>query len=170
MSTTILGTKLYIPPPRPEAVHRSHLIERLDGGLHRRLTLVAAPAGFGKTTLISTWVAGLQVSRCPVAWLSLDEADNDLGRFLTYLVAALQTIAPDIGEGLLTALQSPQPPPAETLLTDLVNEITTSIPHRFLLVLEDYHVIESKPVDDALTFLIEHKPPHMHLVVATRED
>ena len=96
MSTPVLVTKLYIPPPRPKAVLRPRLIERLNEGLHRKLTLISAPAGFGKTTLVSAWVAGCGR---PVAWLSLDEGDNDPARFLTYLVAALQTIAPQIGEG-----------------------------------------------------------------------
>ena len=104
-----------------------------------------------------------------VAWLSLDEGDNDPTRFLTYLVAALQTIAANIGEGVLAVLQSPQPPPTESILTTLLNEITT-IPDNFILVLDDYHVIDSKPVDQALTFLLEHLPPQMHLVIATRED
>ena len=168
MSTPILATKLYIPPPRPKIVLRPRLIERLNEGLSagRKLTLISAPAGFGKTTLVSEWVAGCER---PVAWLSLDEGDNDPTRFLTYLVAALQTIAANIGAGVLAALQSPQPPPTESILTTLLNEITT-IPDNFILVLDDYHVIDSKPVDEALTFLLEHLPPQMHLVIATRED
>ena len=166
--TPILATKLYIPPPRPKIVLRPRLIERLNEGLSsgRKLTLISASAGFGKTTLVSEWVAGCGR---PVAWLSLDEGDNDLTRFLTYLVAALQTIAANIGAGVLGALQSPQPPPIESILTALLNEITT-IPDNFILVLDDYHVIDSKPVDNALTFLLEHLPPQMHLVIATRED
>ncbi len=104
-----------------------------------------------------------------VAWLSLDAGDNDPARFLTYLIAALQTIAANIGEGVLAILQSPQPPPIDSILIDLLNEITT-IPDNFVLVLDDYHLIEAKPVDNALTFLIEHLPPPMHLVIATRED
>ena len=145
MSTPILATKLYIPPPRPKIVLRPRLIERLNEGLSagRKLTLISAPAGFGKTTLVSEWVAGCQR---PVAWLSLDEGDNDPTRFLTYLVAALQTIAANIGKGVLAILQSPQPPPTESILTTLLNEITT-IPDNFILVLDDYHVIDSKPVD-----------------------
>ena len=116
------------------------------------------------------WSAnGSPVAERPVAWLSLDEGDNDPTRFLTYLVAALQTIAANIGEGVLAVLQSPQPPPIESILTALLNEITT-IPDHFILVLDDYHVIDSKPVDEALTFLLEHLPPQMHLVIATRED
>jgi LuxR family maltose regulon positive regulatory protein len=104
-----------------------------------------------------------------VAWLSLDEGENDPARFLAYLVAALQTIAPTIGEGVLAVLQSPQPPPAETILTALLNDVTT-FPDHFLLVLDDYHLIDAKPIDMALTFLLEHLPPHMHLVIVTRED
>ena len=166
MPTSILATKLYIPPPRSKAVPRPRLVARLNEGLHRKLTLISAPAGFGKTTLVSEWVAGCER---PVAWLSLDEGDNDLARFLAYLVAALQTITADMGKGLLAGLQSPQPPPIELILTTLLNEITT-IPDHFVLVLDDYHVIDAQPVDHALTFLLEHLPPQMHLVIATRED
>jgi LuxR family maltose regulon positive regulatory protein len=174
MSTPILATKLYIPPPRAKIVLRPRLLERLNDGLHRKLTLISAAAGFGKTTLVSEWVASCGR---PVAWLSLDEGDNDLVRFISYLVAALQTltlsevegIKTEIGEGLLTALQSPQPPPAEAILTALLNEISF-IPDHFLLILDDYRVIDSKLVDEALTFLIERLPPQMHLVIATRED
>src|SRR6478735_3043388 len=152
MSTPILATKLFIPPPRPNAVVRPRLVARLNQGLHRKLTLISAPAGFGKTTLVSAWLA--DCGR-PVAWLSLDEADSDPTRFLTYLVAALRTIAPTIGAGLLGMLQSPQPPPTEAILTALLNEITT-LPDNFVLVLDDYHVIDATPVDNALTFLLEH--------------
>src|SRR2546421_3290410 len=166
MPTPILATKLYIPPLRPNVVIRPRLIERLNEGLHRKLTLIAAPAGFGKTTLISQWVASCDRQ---VAWLSLDEGDNDPTRFLTYLVAALQTIAPTLGEGVLGALQSPQPPPPEAMLTALLNDLTTIRDH-FVLVLDDYHVLDAKAVDQALTYLVEHLPPQMHLVIATRED
>ncbi len=166
MPTPLLTTKLYIPPLRPNVVSRSRLLERLNEGLHRKLTLISAPAGFGKTTLLSAWVEGIDRQ---VAWLSLDEGDSDPARFLTYLVAALQTIAPNIGEGVLGVLQSPQPPPIESMLTALLNDITTILDH-FVLVLDDYHVLDAKPIDHALTFLLEHLPPHMHLVIATRED
>jgi LuxR family transcriptional regulator, maltose regulon positive regulatory protein len=189
MSTPVLTTKLYIAPPRSNVVLRPRLSERLNQGLHRKLTLISAPAGFGKTTLLASWLAERQkvkgkrqndvdetllpltFSLLPfeVAWLSLDEGDNDLTRFLTYLVAALQTIAPTIGAGLLSALQSPQPPPIESILTALLNELTT-LPDHFVLVLDDYHVIDATPIDDALTFLLEHLPPQLHLVIATRED
>ncbi len=168
MSTPILATKLYIPPPQPKVVLRPHLIERLNEGLHRKLTLISAPAGFGKTTLVSEWIAGCERL---LAWLSLDEGDNDPTRFLAYLVAALRTIAANIGAGVLGVLHAtqPQPPPTESILTALLNEITT-VPDNFVLVLDDYHVIDAKPVDNALTFLLEHLPPQMHLVIATRED
>src|SRR4051812_22076590 len=122
MSTPILATKLYTPPPRPNIVLRPRLIDRLNEGLHSKVTLVSAPAGFGKTTLVSEWVADCDR---PVAWLSLDEGDNELIRFLTYLVAALQTFSPTIGADMLTALQSPQPVPTESVLTILLNEIAS---------------------------------------------
>jgi LuxR family maltose regulon positive regulatory protein len=166
MPTPILATKLYIPRLRPQVVSRPRLIERLNEGLHRKLILISAPAGFGKTTLVSEWLAGCER---PAAWLSLDEGENDPIRFLTYLVAALQMIAATIGEGVLGVLQSPQPPPPEAILTALLNDLTT-ISDQFVLVLDDYHVIDAKPVDQALTFLLEHLPPHLHLVIATRED
>jgi LuxR family maltose regulon positive regulatory protein len=170
----LLQTKLYIPPLRPNLVPRPHLIERLNQGLQlgRKLTLVSAPAGFGKTTLVSEWIAG---NERPVAWLSLEEGDNDPSRFLAYLVAALQTVVADIGKGMVADLQSPQPPPTESILTALLNEIT-AVPDNFILVLDDYHLIDAAPVnastsiDIALSFLLEHQPPQMHLVIATRED
>ncbi len=164
MSTPVLTTKLFVPPPQAGAVLRPRLIERMNEG--RKLTLVSAPAGFGKTTLLGEWAAGCGR---PVAWLSLDEEDSDPTRFLVYLVTALQTVAADIGEAASSALRSPQPPPTESLLTALLNEIST-VEEDFFLVLDDYHVIDAGAVDDALTFLIEHLPPRMHLVIATRED
>lgn len=175
MTLPILATKLYIPPPRPKVVIRPRLIERLNEGLSsgRKLTLISAPAGFGKTTLVSEWVAdprpSEQICGNSIAWLSLDEADNDPARFISYLVAALQTIKPDIGEGLLASLQAPQPVQIETILTSLLNEISTIHEH-FALILDDYHAIDSQPVDQSLDFLVEHQPPHMHLIISTRED
>ena len=168
MTAPILATKLYIPPPRLKIVLRPRLVDRLNAGLAGgcKLTLVSASAGFGKTTLVSEWIASCGR---PVAWVSLDEGDNDPMRFISYLVAALQTIQAGIGEGLLAALQSPQPPQVEAILTALLNEISV-IPEHFLLVLDDYHSIDSQAVDQALAFLVEHQPPQMHLVIATRED
>ncbi len=173
VATSILATKLYIPPPRTKVVLRPHLIEQLNDGLRTApgVTLICAPAGFGKTTLVSAWAAGGErlEPKVRVAWLSLDEGDNDPTRFLAYLVAALQTIAAHIGVGVLGTLQSPQLPPIEAIVTVLLNDITT-LPDPFALVLDDYHVIDAKPVNLALAFLLEHLPPHMHLVIATRED
>src|SRR5450759_1631321 len=168
MSTAILATKLYIPPPRSKIVLRPRLVERLNDALSLgcKVTLISAPAGFGKTTLVGEWI--VNCGR-PVAWLSLDEGDNDPARFISYLVKALQTIQAGTGEGLLAALQSPQPLQIETILTTLINEIST-IPENFLLVLDDYHSIDSQPVDQSMDFLIEHQPPQMHLLIATRED
>ncbi len=172
MSTPILTTKLYVPPPRLGVVERYRLIERLNDGLYRKLTLVSAPAGFGKTTLVSAWSAGCAQ---PVAWLSLDEGDNDTTRFLAYLNAALQTVTPvqssaaEMGDGILGTFQSPQSPPVELLLTNLLNQVTT-VPEPFFLVLDDYHVINAEQVDSAITFLLDHLPPQMHVVIATRED
>jgi LuxR family transcriptional regulator, maltose regulon positive regulatory protein len=166
MLTPILAAKLYRPPPRPKAVFRSHLNERLNEGLSHKLTLISAPAGFGKTTLASEWAAGCGR---PVAWLSLDQGDSDPACFLTYLVAALQTVAPGIGEGVWGILKAPQLPPIESILTALLNEIAAVL-ENFVLVLDDYHVLEARAVDKILTFLLEHLPPQMHLVIATRED
>ncbi len=162
----ILATKLYIPPPRTRGVYRPRLSEQLDAGLPRQLTLLSAPAGFGKTTLVSDWLAGRQR---PVAWLSLDEGDSDLARFIIYLVTALQTITKKFGASTLALVHAAEPPSTEALLTNLVNEITT-IPNDFILVLDDYHALDSKAVDEALAFLLDHQPPHMHLVIATRQD
>jgi ATP-dependent transcriptional regulator len=166
MAAPVLATKLFVPPLRTDLVLRQRLIDQLNAGVQRKLTLISAPAGFGKSTLVSEWAAS---SKRPVAWLSLDGGDNDLTRFLTYFIAALQTIATNIGAEVLGALQSPQTPSAESILTTLLNEITT-VSDDFIFVLDDYHIIDAKPVDNAIIFLIEHLPPQMHLVIATRED
>src|SRR3972149_613976 len=168
MATSILATKLYIPPPRAQLVPRPRLIEQLNEGLHRMpsVTLISAPVGYGKTTLVSEWVACCER---PAAWLSLDEGDSDPTRFLAYLVAALQTLQKNTGEGVSSVLQDSQLLPIESVLTGLLNEVT-SFPYQFTLVLDDYHLIDSKPVDNALTYMLEHLPRQMHLVIATRED
>jgi LuxR family maltose regulon positive regulatory protein len=187
----LLQTKLHIPPIRPGLVTRPRLIERLSAALStgdgfsrtrdafsRALTLISAPAGFGKTTLVSEWVhqIGADGDAPPyVVWLSLDEGDNDPARFLAYLIAALRTIKADVAKGMLSALVSPgvasatTPPPAEDILTVLINEMA-ALPGEIVLVLDDYHLIDAPPVHDALTFLLEHRPQQMHLVIATRED
>jgi len=164
VSTPILTTKLYPPPTRPDLVPRLRLIERLNEELHRKLTLISAPAGFGKTTLVSAWVRQID---CPTAWLSLDSADNAPARFLTYFVIALQQLNPAIGQtaqGLLQASRLPRP---ETLLTMLINDIT-ALPGEFVLALDDYHVIDDQTIHEALDFLIARMPAHLHLIIASR--
>ena len=162
----LLTTKLYIPPPRPELVPRPRLIELLNTGLYRKLTLISAPAGFGKTTMLSDWVGKINF---PVAWLSLDKGDNDIKRFLQYFIAALQTIDTDVFETVQAMLQSPQSPPIESILTELVNEVA-SIEQNIILVLDDFHLIEASTVHDALNFLLSHLPPRVHLVITSRSD
>ena len=166
MPTSILATKLYIPPARSKIVPRHRLIEQLNKGLHHRLTLISAPAGFGKTTLVSEWIVGCER---PTAWVSIDEGDSDPISFLTYLISAMQTINAGIGSEVLEVIQASQLPPIESILTTLLNEIST-IPNEFFLVLDDYHLIDARLVDDTLTFLLEHLPPQMHVVITTRED
>jgi len=169
MTAPLLATKLYIPPIRPELVPRPRLVECLSTALHRKLTLVSAPAGFGKTTLLSEWVAGRRQSATNehIAWLSLDEGDNDPSRFLAYLVAALQTVDSNLGQGVLAALQSPSQVNVESVLTTLLNEIA-GLSGNYVLVFDDYHVIESQAIDKSLTFLLDYLPPQMHLVIASR--
>ena len=178
MPMAILATKLYIPTPRPNVVSRLRLIEIMNKGLHqnhgfgRKLTLISAPAGFGKSTLVCDWLQQLDI---PCAWISLDESDNDPVRFIIYLVAALQNIAAlqksdiSFGESVLAALQSPMPPPTESILTTIINEVTI-FPEHFVLVLDDYHCIEATSVIDTFSFLIENLPTKMHLIIATREE
>ncbi len=166
LSTSLLKTKLYVPSVRPEWVLRPRLIEQLNAGLDRKLSLISAPAGFGKTTLLSEWVASCGR---PVAWLSLDAGDNDPVRFLSYFVAALQTIHQDIGQSVIAALQSSQPPPTQAVLTTLINEIA-AVPERFVFILDDYHVIDTKAVHNGIAILLDHQPPNMHLGLASRID
>jgi LuxR family maltose regulon positive regulatory protein len=175
----LLSTKLYIPSTRPQLVSRPRLIEQLNHGLYRKLTLISAPAGFGKTTLISEWVERLnsadQKDRRTdynIGWLSIDKGDNDRVQFLAYIIAALNQIdrlAPSFGRATISMLRSQQPPPNETILNSLINEID-AISTKLLLVLDDYHLIETQSIHDALAYLIEHQPPHLHLVIISRED
>jgi LuxR family maltose regulon positive regulatory protein len=168
MAASFLTTKLYIPPPRPNLVRRPHLLERLEEGLRRGrgLTLVSAPAGFGKTTLITEWVVG---SAREVAWVSLDEGDNDPAQFLTYLIAALQQVDGNIGQMVQQLLQSPQLPPRQSLVASLINDIVAA-GSPLILVLDDYHFISSPAVHEMVGFLLEHCPPMLHVVISTRED
>jgi LuxR family maltose regulon positive regulatory protein len=149
-------------------VPRPRLTERLNAGLRRKLTLVSAPAGFGKTTLLSSWSQHSK-SRSRIAWLSLDEGDNDLTCFLTYCVSALQTVDATVGQRILAALQSPGVINTEAILTRLLNEVA-EFPHDIVLILDDYHVIETQPVDQAVTYILEHLPSQMHLIVGSRSD
>jgi LuxR family maltose regulon positive regulatory protein len=174
----LLQTKLHIPLVRPDPatglrarlVSRPRLIGRLNVGLHCKLTLISAPAGFGKTTLVAEWVRNLSEAGMVdgIAWLSLDEDDNDLARFLVYVVASLSKIEANIGKGVLNQLRA-SPPPVEEILTFLINVIAT-MPGQIVLVLDDYHLIEDQAIHDALGFLLARLPRQMHLVIATRED
>ncbi len=166
METLLLHTKLYIPQLPSNHVARPHLVQKLNQGLKSILTLVAAPAGFGKTSLLCEWV---HQSAQRIAWLSLEKDDNDLERFLSYVIAAIQEIDERFGLELQTSLQAPQPPPVEILLTMLVNEIDT-IENNFSLVLDDYHVITTPAIHHALNFILNHAPPRMHLLIASRAD
>ncbi len=167
-SLPLLRTKLFVPQAHPQMVVRPRLLQRLDAGQQRSLTLISAPAGFGKTTLVRAWLGG---SARAAAWFSLDEGDNDPVRFLAYLVAALQTIAPTIGAGLPGGVHGSQQhaQPTEPILTALINDIS-AVPDPFFLVLDDYHLIDAEPIDRALAFLIDHSPPQLHLIITTRQD
>ena len=165
MDGQILKAKLYVPRYRADAVPRSRLHERLDEGARRDLTVVSAPAGFGKTTLLADWS---QRSELPVAWVSLDERDDDPVRFLLYLIAAIGTIHEDFGKStraFLGSLESREE--LEPVLTALSNEIL-ELPGDFVLVLDDYHSVRSETIHDVLAFLLDHWPPPMHLIIAGR--
>ena len=163
----LLSTKLHMPLPRAQLIHRSHLAEQLARGIAGALTLVSAPAGFGKTTLLAQW---LTESSTPVAWLSLESEDNEPVRFLSYLIAALQRLDPGIGTTALSFLHTPQPASLETVLAILTNDLASYDVEDFALVLDDYHVITAEPLHQAMAFLLEHLPSPMHLVLATRAD
>jgi LuxR family maltose regulon positive regulatory protein len=172
-TASLLATKLYIPSPHANLVARPHLLARLDEGLRlrRRLTLIAAPAGYGKTTLLSEWVnqgIGESTERRSVAWLTLDEGDSDPARFWSYLLASLQTITA-IELDIPDALQMPKGRQMIDLMTGLINQIG-AVPADPLLVLDDYHLVTAQPVHDALAFLLDHQPPNLHLVIAARAD
>ncbi|WP_342663548.1 LuxR C-terminal-related transcriptional regulator [Paenibacillus pinihumi] len=160
-----MWTKLYIPQPRPKMVSRPRLTGLMDAGKERRLTLISASAGCGKTTLVSEWLTACPL---PAAWISLEEGERDPARFLTYLCAALQTIGVDTGEGLTNMLQSAQPLPLEPVLAAILNKIAAA-EHKFILVLDDYHVLNGQ-MDAVLGFLLDRMPSRMHLVITTRED
>jgi len=168
MNTSLLSTKLYIPPPRPNLVPRPRLVERLDEGLRlgHRLILISASAGSGKTTLLGEWAAICSLQFCS---LSLDEGDNDPSCFWAYVIAALQTICSQLGQSVLSMLQGPQPPPVRSILTPLLNEVTT-LSEPIVLVLDDYHLVTKGIIHDGVAFLLDHLPRQLHLVIATRAD
>ena len=164
MATALLATKLFVPPLRPRSVPRPRLAEHIRAGLAGKLTLLVAPAGFGKTTLLSEAIAGH-----PVAWVSLDAGDNDVSRFWSYVLVALNGLVPGIGDTTLALLRSSQPPTTEAIVTSLLNALT-AMPRDAALVLDDYHVIDAAAIHDGLTLLLEHLAPRLRVVVASRSD
>ncbi len=169
MVTPLLETKFYVPKWRRGLVPRPRLSDRLNRGAESKLTLVSAPAGFGKTTLLADWLAAVAVDGRTMTWLSLDQSDNHPASFWTYLIAALQTAEPHIGASAISLLQSPQPPPIEAVLTLLLNELG-GMSTDLVLVLDDYHVVDARDIHDGMVFLLDHLPPRPHLVIASRAD
>jgi LuxR family maltose regulon positive regulatory protein len=172
----ILTTKLFRPNPRPNAIIRSRLIRQLSGALQVPFTLLAAPAGFGKTTLLASWLQALESEpqaathlQHAVAWLSLDANDNDLARFMRHVIAALRHIGSTLGASTLALLDAPHIPPPTALLTPLLNELS-ALSVRGIIVLDDYHLITTSTIHDLIAVLIERLPPTMHLIIATRAD
>jgi LuxR family maltose regulon positive regulatory protein len=168
VTSPLLDTKLFAPRRRRGLVPRPQLTERLKRGSESKLTLVSAPAGFGKTTLLAEWRAGAQDAESSTAWLSLDAGDNDAASFWAHLIAALQAVAPGLGASAVTLLESGQPP-IEAVLPPLLNELN-AVPNDIVLVLDDYHAIDARDIQDGISFLLEHLPPQVHLVIATRAD
>jgi len=162
----MLLTKLHIPPAIHNIVHRSELYEKLNLGLTRKLVLVSAPAGFGKTTLISNWIIQ---NRIPTAWFSLDKGDNDPVEFLTYIISGIQRIDKEFGQSTLKLLNSPNKPSNESIASLLINEML-KLSQNFLLVLDDFHLVESNEIVKLITYLLEHIPGNIHIVILTRSD
>ncbi len=162
-----LSTKFFIPRTRPDVVSRPRLHAQLEEGLYRKLTLISAPAGFGKTTLVSEWLAQ---SEQPTAWLSMEKGDdNNPLCFLGFLIAALQTITKNFGEETLKLIRASQAPAIDVALTSFINELA-ALPKRHILVLDDYHLIEAPPIHEVLAYILETQPPQLHIVITTRED
>ena len=163
---TSLRTKLRVPPLRPNWISRSRLSGQLDEGFLRKFILISAPAGFGKTTLLADWI---HRNKIPAAWFSVDQDDNDPLHFLNYVILGLQSLEAGAGKAALTMLNSPQPPPIESILINLLNDLS-QISVDLALVLDDYHLVDSRPIHDMIWFLIENLPQQMHLVISTRSD
>ena len=169
MASLLLDTKLYVPRPRRGLVARPRLSERLLRGAESKLTLISAPPGFGKTTLLAAWLAAAPADGRSVAWLSLDRADSQPATFWTYLITALQTVAPGVGASALSLLQESQPPPIETVLALVLNDLG-AVANEVVLVLDDYHEVDTHELQGGMAFLVEHLPAQIHLVITTRAD
>ena len=173
--TQLLTTKLAIPPPPPTLVKRPRLVERLHLGVSRRLTLLSAPAGSGKTTLLSEWQASPLGKSYQLAWVSLDEADNDPVRFWSYVIGSLDILYPGLGNDAMSRLHSSPPVPIESVLVTLLNALSNTCAsaaeqREIALVLDDYHVIQAEPIHQTITFLLDYLPCHVHPLIATRVD
>ena len=161
-----LATKLFVPSVRPNCVSRPKLIERLSEGAKGKLTIICAPAGFGKTSLLAAWLKQTQI---PAAWISLDGEDNEPARFLDYLIGALQNVDQSLGAAAFELLQSSHPSPLKPALSGLINEIS-SLSKDFAILLDDYHLIHERGIHEAIGFFLEHLPPQAHLLIASRND
>jgi len=166
LTDTFIQTKLQPPTLSPDTLLRPKLIQRLENGRYRKLSLISAPAGYGKSVLARIWQESCD---CPVAWLSLDKNDNDLRVFLSYVVSAIQTIFPKGCEDTTFLLNGMQLPPSDLLTTSLINE-TAVLPNPFILVLDDYHLIQNPDIHQLINTLIQYQSPHMHLALITRQD
>src|SRR5215216_6806764 len=167
MDTVLLATKLRIPPPSHHTVHRDRLIDALELGVpHYKLILLSAPAGYGKTTLLSQWA---HASRFPVAWLSISQEDNDLERFFRYLLTAWEQVQPGVSESPLGLLLGGMMPDSQAVLSAFIN-VANDVPDHIVFVLDDYHLIDDPSIHEALTFLLDHLPPTLHFVLAGRTE
>ena len=169
VTVPLLETKLFVPKPRRRPVTRRRLSDRLGDGLEAKLTLLSAPPGFGKTTLLAEWIAQSPIARDATAWLSLDQGDSQPTTFWTYVISALQTVVPGAGGLALTLLRESQPPSIEVILASLLNDLGAAA-EDVVLVLDDYHLVEGSDIEVGMEFLLEHLPPRVHLVIATRAD
>ena len=168
MAGPLIATKLYLPKPRRGLVTRPRLLERLRHGSDSRLTLVSAPAGFGKTTLLADWLHKVpDADRC-VAWLSLDSADNEPSAFWTYVVTALQRVEPSVDLGALELIRS-SPRSTDLMLTRVLNDVAAAA-REVWPVLDDYHVLDDQEIGRSMAFLLQHLPDHVHVVLSTRAD